>query len=366
MRFNILRLIFRSLLQVLRGRLFVRRNKEMLVAGLLLCALQGTAQAEGPQKVSALVQTAAVQHTEMHGTVTGYGAVVPEPGAMLDLNFAMAGTVTRVRVTPGQQVRRGTILLEASATPQTRQAQHQAAHAVEFAKGELARVQALFAQQLATRSQLAAAERGLKDAESNLRAQQNGGPGVRGNRLLAPFSGTVASVAVAPGDSFAGGAILVQLVHTGAMEVQLGVQPEDSGAVVPGLKVTLTPVFGHGQAVKGEVRQVSGQIDPKTQLINVRVAFKGGSLLPGTRVRGDIAVDRREVQAVPRPAVLKDEGGAYLFQLKDGTAHRVAVTTGLDDGTRVEVVTPVLQDWPVVTLGNYELQDGMAIREQGR
>jgi len=29
-------------------------------------------------------------------------------------------------------------------------------------------------------------------------------------------------------------------------------------------------------------------------------------------------------------------------------------------------LTPNLPDLPVVTLGNYELQDGMAVREQGR
>jgi len=344
----------------------LRGYKVALTAGLLLCGLHGAARADGTHDVSALVETGPVQRTEMQGTVSGYGAVVPAPGAMLNLNFAMAGTVTRVRVTRGQQVARGMTLLEANATPQTALAQSQAAHAVAYAQGELARVQALFAQQLATRSQLSAAERGLKDAQAAQRAQRNGGPGVRGNKLLAPFSGTVASVAVAPGDTFAGGATLLQLVHTGATEVQLGIQPEDGAAIKPGLKVALTPVFNPGQTVEGEVRQVSGQIDPQTQLIDVRVVFKGGALLPGTRVRGDIAVDRHEAQAVPRQAVLKDEGGAYLFQVEDGRAHRVAVTTGLEDGKRVEVLTPNLPDLPVVTLGNYELQDGMAVREQGR
>ena len=113
-----------------------------LAAGLLLCWLHGAARAEGTQDVSALVETGAVQHTEMQGTVSGYGAVVPAPGAMLNLNFAMAGTVTRVRVTPGQRVTRGMTLLEANATPQTELAQRQAAHAVAYAQGEMARVQA--------------------------------------------------------------------------------------------------------------------------------------------------------------------------------------------------------------------------------
>lgn len=342
------------------------KARKLAAIGLLLSSLHGAVLAATPDSVSALVQTGSVQHTEMHATVSGYGAVVPAPGAVLNLNFPTAGVVTHLWVTPGQRVHRGMTLLEIGAAPQARLARSQASHAVAYAKGELARMKALYAEHLATRSQVAAALRGLKDAQAAERASRNSGRGVHHNALVAPFDGTVGSIAVAPGDRFQAGAPILQLLRAGGTEVQLGIQPEDSRQVTPGLKVMLTPVFGHDAALEGDVREVGGQIDPQTRLVNVRVAFKGSDWLPGTSVRGDIAVDAHKAQAVPRQAVLRDDHGAYLFQVAGGKAYRVAVKTGLDDGTRVEVLKPALHDLPVVTLGNYELQDGMAVREQGR
>lgn len=351
----------------MNGMLSMRSNARKLVAAaLLLSSVQGVALAATPDSVSALIETGSVQHTEMHATVSGYGLVVPAPGAVLTLNFPIAGVVRQLWVTPGQRVKRGMTLLEIGAAPQAQLARSQAEHAVEYAKGQLARVKALFAEQLATRSQVAAARRGLKDAQAALRASRNAGKGVRHNKLVAPFDGTVASIAVAPGDRFQAGAQVMQLLRAGGTEVQLGIEPEDSRLVTPGLKVVLTPILGHGEAIEGQVREVGGQIDPKTRFVNVRVAFKGGDWLPGTRVRGDIVVDSHKAQAVPRQAVLRDDRGAYLFQVDGGKAHRIAVRTGLDDGVRVEVLTPVLRDLPVVTLGNYELEDGMAVREHSQ
>jgi len=111
--------------------------------------------------------------------------------------------------------------------------------------------------------------------------------------------------------------------------------------------------------------QVAGQLDPQTQLVEVMVRFKGNTLLPGTKVKGEIKTIGHKGQAVPRQAVLRDAGGAYVFLVIDGRAHRTAVKTGLEDGGWVEVQSPLLPNAPVVILGNYELEDNMAVRESG-
>ncbi len=67
---------------------------------------------------------------------------------------------------------------------------------------------------------------------------------------------------------------------------------------------------------------------------------------------------------VPRSAVLSARGQAYLFVVRDGHAVRHDVRTGLrsaDD--RVEVIGDIKPGDPVVSTGNYQLSDGMAVRE---
>jgi membrane fusion protein (multidrug efflux system) len=70
---------------------------------------------------------------------------------------------------------------------------------------------------------------------------------------------------------------------------------------------------------------------------------------------------------VPRSAVLHDGNGDYLFQVSEGVARRVAVTVE-SDGDRLLGISgagldPALK---VVVQGNYELSDGMAVREAAR
>jgi hypothetical protein len=64
--------------------------------------------------------------------------------------------------------------------------------------------------------------------------------------------------------------------------------------------------------------------------------------------------------------VLRDGRGAYLFQVKDGHALRVDVAVGVESGGIVTVSGRLDSRLKVVVLGNYELQDGMALREAKR
>lgn len=337
-------------------------NKKIFIGCLLFCLCNG-AWAEGSENVSALVKTVALQQMQLVRQINGYGTVVPEPGATVNLNFPKGGRVERLLVSPGQYVAKGAALLEITTDPNGTLAYGQAVNAVTFARGELERTQSLFSQQLVTRSQVDAAAKALKDAEQALATQRALGGGVRQDKLLAPFDGLVASLSVGQGDRFQVGANLAQLARTDYLRAKIGVEPEDSRQIRPGMKVRVVSVFDPNHEVDGEVRQVSGQIDSQTQLVDITVRFKGDAFLPGTRVRGYVAAESHNALAVPRQAVLSDQGGPYLFQVISGHAYRIKVEIGVEDGNWLEVRSHSLKKAPVVVLGNYELTDGMAVRE---
>ncbi|HUW49527.1 MAG TPA: efflux RND transporter periplasmic adaptor subunit [Sulfuricella sp.] len=333
------------------------------LAACLLFFLAGSALAESQEPASVLVQVQPLRQMALASRVSGYGTVMSEPGATVNLNFPKAGRIDRLLVSPGQPVKKGQSLLEITTDPAGTLAYGQAENAVAFARGELDRAKALFAQQLATHSQLDNAAKSLKDTEQALAAQGALGGGAKRDKLAAPFDGLVTSISAAQGDRFQAGANLVQLARTDYLRARLGVEPEDSRQLHVGMKVRLASVFDPQRTVEGEVRQVAGQIDAQTQLVDVTVRFVGGAFLPGSRVRGEIAAEERKAPAVPRQAVLRDADGAYLFQVVGGKARRIKVETGIEDGGWVEVRGRGLLNAPVVVLGNYELEDGMAVRE---
>jgi len=329
----------------------------------LFFSLSNVAAAEGQADISALVQTATPQTMDLYSRVSGYGTVVPEPSATMNLNFPKAGRVTKLFASPGQQVNKGKVLLEIATDPVGALTFKQAENAFTFARSELAHSKSLYARQLVSLSQVNAASKALKDAEGALEAQKATGEGVQYDKLKSPFKGTVVSVSTALGDQFLAGVNLVQLVRTDYLRTRLGIEPEDSRQISLGMKVRLASVFSQQRIVEGEVIQVAGQVDPMTQLVDVTVRIKGNTLLLGSKVRGDIATIEHKALAVPRQAVLRDESGAYLFQVINGKAHRVNVATGLEDGDWIEVPNTLVPNLPIVTLGNYELKDNMAVRE---
>ncbi len=341
-------------------------KKIVLAMGLSCCAAGAAFAQEASAQASALVQTVAAQQRVLTRTVTGFGAVVFAPGGVVNGNFAKAGRVVRVAVAAGERVRRGEVLIEIAADPSASLAYAQAGDAARYARQEMARTRSLFARQLATRAQLDAAQRALADAEHALAAQRAMGAQIGRDRLVAPFDGTVVSVAAVPGDRFAAGANLVQVARADRLRATLGVESADGRGLRPGLAVALASVSDPQSTGTGTVAWVGGGIDPQTGLIPVAVRVESGSLLAGARVRGDIAVARRRVLAVPRQAVLREGSQAYLFQVADRRAHRVAVQTGIEDAGWTEVRGRLASGEPVVVLGNYELQDGMTVREESR
>lgn len=340
----------------------MKTKAAVIVLAFLLLA--GAARADEP---SVAVRTEALRQHRLTDTLVGYGVVVPETGRVMNVNFPRAGRIAALRVSLGQRVARGDPLFEVQTDPAANLAYSQAENAVALARGDLARIEELAREQLATQSQVAAARKALADAEAQLQAQRRLGTGSALTVFKAPFAGVVSALSAAPGDRVAAGATVLQLARTDALRVQLGIEPEDAVRVKPGMPVKIASVFDSRNAVQAQVARVQGMINPQTQLVDVVVVFRNtpaSHLLPGTRVRGDITVQTQHVWAVPRQAVLRDAKGAYLFQVKSGRALRVNVTTGIEDGGLVGIRGSLDPSLPVVVLGNYELKDGMAVREE--
>jgi multidrug efflux pump subunit AcrA (membrane-fusion protein) len=116
--------------------------------------------------------------------------------------------------------------------------------------------------------------------------------------------------------------------------------------------------------VGGKVSSTGALVDATTGTAEVRVALsETAAVLIGEHVQALIQLSEKEVLAAPRSAVLPDDDKFVLYTVKDGKAVKHEVTMGISSGDLVEVEAADLNDGDiVVTLGNYELADGMAIQ----
>lgn len=351
-----------TLSPTLKRRLAAALSAALLVFPLISPGADNTAP-------SALVQVAPVARHSLKETVTAFGRVQPDPDQASSITLKRAGRVSRLWVRLGQRVTAGQALLQLDTAPDARMQYQQATAAANFAHSDLERVRRLFKEQLATRAQVAAAQRSLRDAETRLHAQRKVGNDRATEVIRAPFAGIVTQLSVSRGQRVQADTMAALLASRAALVVPLGLEQEDAVRVQPGQAVVLASVFRPEVRVASEVGDVHAMVNPQTHLVDVYVRVPkdaANGMVLGEAMRGVIALHQQQVLAVPRSAVLRDDRGAYIFVVRAGRAHRVEVAPGLEADGFVGVSGELKEGDVVVTVGNYELTDGMAVRETVR
>jgi RND family efflux transporter MFP subunit len=211
---------------------------------------------------------------------------------------------------------------------------------------------------------LSAAEKTARDAEAQLSGLQRAGAG-GDNRIHSDMSGVIAKVAAQNGQIVPSGGPLVEIVAENEIEVKLGVEAEDLSAAQEGASITVVAMNDPtATKVDGTIRLVTRRIDPTTRLVDVYVALpEGTKLLLDGYVRGEIQRTEKNALVVPRPAVLPNESREFeVFTVANNRATKHTVKIGAENINEIQVTADDLHEGdPVVSVGNYELEDGMAV-----
>jgi RND family efflux transporter MFP subunit len=185
--------------------------------------------------------------------------------------------------------------------------------------------------------------------------------------ITAPFNGYVTALTVALGDRIQPNTTVLKLAPTDRVQVTVGLQPEDAARVQTGMAAEVVPVFAPDSRLSGVVRGATGTINPATKRLDVWVELAAAEqeLVPGTAVSVEIVLEQHTGWVVPRNAVLRDGKGDYIFRVTGSKAERVPVKTGIETDQYTEIIGSIDRKSPIISVGNYELQDGMAVREGG-
>ncbi len=325
----------------------------------------GSDAADAEPQATATVTLATVRSEALETVVRAYGVVQPSADAAITVSAPKAAVVTRLVVGAGQQVRAGQPLLQLVNAPATQQAFRQAADAVSFAATDLARLQRMATEHLATNDQVSAAQKTLADARAALAAQQASGAGRAVQTLVAPSAAVVTAVSAKAGDRVAQDAPLLTLARSGSLVAALNVQPDLAGSLRPGDRATVVSSFG-GAPLSLRLASVGRLADPTTRAVQAVALVPATAFPVGEAVQADIVTGSRQGLVVPRGAVVFDETGAHIFTVMGGKAHRVFVRPGAEQGPDLEISGPVVAGTTVVVQGAYELQDGMSVRTAAR
>jgi len=326
-----------------------------------------TSSAQTAVSPSVAVKLSPVKEKLVGETLVSYGVLDPDPDQLLSFSLSRPGLINRVWVRRGQRIKRGDKLLEIVTLPEAHMQFLKAQTGVDFAERELKRKKRMMADQLVTKADVDSANKMLRDAKSTLEAMRQRGMGRPREILFAPMDGIITRLDISQGKRVPANSTAMLIATEKRLIARLGIEPEDLNKIKPDYPVTLTSVFVPEIKVNSKIRDIHAMINPDTHLVEILVPIPVKDvdhLILGSRVIGRISLPRHIALIVPRTAVLTDaQGQKFLFGVQSGKARYISVTPGVEDGDFIEVSGDIKKGDRVVISGNYELKDGMMVRE---
>ena len=336
----------------------------LLLSGMLAM----TASAIATESVVHRVQTAVVAEQNVDETLHIYGKVSFDDAWTQNISLAYAGQIARLPVLAGEPVKKDQLLAEIVVDPAAAASYQQMSSTVRFAKAALERTRSLFSRQLATRSQLANAEKTLADSQSSLQQLRQQGLGESVREIRAPFDAIVAMVPVQAGQRVLAGMTLMQLGHPDRLKVLLGVEAEDIRWITADNAIEIHPAMNPDLRVTAIVDKVLHAVNPQTRLADVLVRLSGDQtmpFLPGMTVSAYISA-RLFPQAlvIPRSAVMYgDNNAAYVMRIAHDMAEQISIQVVLEKDGHAVVQGELRAGQVIASTGVAELSDGDAISQ---
>lgn len=340
------------------------RTIVILGCATLLASCSSASSGEAAPAVATVAATVATVATERFaGAIDAIGVVTVRPGHLASLGAPGSARVSAVRVSVGDRVRAGAVLVELDPAPFNAAVQGANA-ALLAATTARERAQRLVDAGIAPRKDLDLATSELAQATS-LAAT------ARRMRTLAtlrsPIEGVVTRLTATLGANVDGTAALVEVADPRFIDIVLNVSAAEAAQLTIGAPVTLTSGAAEGADTLGTgvVTTIAGAIDSVSRTVAVRVGAPKTvrALRIGESVNGRITLEQRvDAVLVPSAAVVPD-GDEYRVYVVDsaGVAHARTVEVGARRDGRIEITAGLKAAERIVTDGAYQVDDGVHI-----
>ena len=203
----------------------------------------------------------------------------------------------------------------------------------------------------------------VKSAQASLTQQQLR---LKYTQVLAPDSGVISARSATVGAVVGVGTELFRMIRQGRLEWRAEVVAQDLGRIKSGSRAVVRAASG--AEIAGKVRTVAPSVDPQTRVALVYVDLPPAlstemPLKAGMFASGRFELGASNALTLPQQAVVVRDGFSYVFRLNaDSRVSQVKVGLGRRLGDRVEVVTGVNADTPIVVSGAGFLNDGDLVR----
>jgi RND family efflux transporter MFP subunit len=160
---------------------------------------------------------------------------------------------------------------------------------------------------------------------------------------------------------------ILKIIEINRIKARIPIIERDFRFLKVGQQAEVTTDAYPGVKFEGTVEMISNELAESTRTVVAILSIPNVDyrLRPGMFVRVRIILsEHRDTQTIPPNAILSrnDQRGVFTIDPTDQTAKFVPVKTGLEDRTRVEILSPVFKSNDlIVTVGNHMLETGKSV-----
>ncbi len=320
-----------------------------------------------PNDNSALVTVHTISDTLFRHFIELQGNVETKQNVIIYPEYQ--GTLTRVMVEEGEQVRKGQILAridDGGLGSQLSQLEVQA----QLAKTTYERQQRLWEQKIGSEIQ-------YLQSKANYESSQNAVNQLRSQldktTIRAPFSGVIDDVITDQGTVVSPGQGIFRIVNLSDMFIRADVSERFLPSVVPGKDVVVEiPMLG--ETIKTKVRQSSNYINPNNRSFSIEVGLPNntGVIKPNLTARVRINdYTNEKALLVPLNVISENANGeqyVYMAQPESSSdpgkalVKRQIITTGKTQGDVIEVLSGLQSGDIIIIEGARSVKDGQEVK----
>ena len=214
-----------------------------------------------------------------------------------------------------------------------------------------------------TLSELKDSERSFMDARYSYESAQ-----LRLSKLsvTAPFDGVIVELPhYTPGVRIASGTEIFRILDYSTLTMEVSLPEKRLGEVIVGQPIRVSNYTMSDTVLSGRIAQVSPVLDPDTRTFTAVITVDNPDLMlrPGMFVKTEIIVASSEnTVVVPADVVIERRNRKTVYVVDRGFARYRIVETGLENPSRVEIVSGLEAGERLVVDGFETLRDGAAVR----
>ncbi len=306
--------------------------------------------------------------TVERGTIQGQlrAASTIEAELQVTVHAESVGRITSLTHEEGDTVEAGQVLARIRREAQSLGVER-AENSLADAERELARIEALFRQGVASQAELDAVRLRVDTAKLDKRDRRRD---LSNTTMVAPFAGVITRRFVDEGAFVSNGAQVFEVTDFSTLVARVYVPERELDRIAVGQPAEVVGKAAKNRQGTGEVRRIAPVVDATTGTVKVTIGLPaelaGGTsgFLPGMYAEVTLTTERHEnVPLVPKPALVHDEEQTFVFVAEGDRAKRVLIQPGLADDDFVEILGGLEVGARIIVAGQTGLKDGGLILE---